>query len=66
VTAGGGLLVDDDALTPAWVVDHVLPVLTDPGRLQAMAGAAARAGSRDADTVLARYVLNLVSDLVRA
>ena len=33
VKAGGGLLVDDAELTPDWVLNNVLPVLTDPHRL---------------------------------
>src|SRR5206468_7638575 len=36
VEAGGAVLVDDADLTTAWVVDHVLPLLTDPARLRAM------------------------------
>jgi len=57
VAAGGGLLVDDAACTPEWVIATVLPVLTDPVGLTAMSVAAARSGSRDADDVLATAVL---------
>ena len=57
VDAGGGLLVDDAALTAMWVRDIVLPLLTDPIRLAAMGAAAARLGHRDADAALARLVL---------
>ncbi|MHB8341773.1 MAG: UDP-N-acetylglucosamine--N-acetylmuramyl-(pentapeptide) pyrophosphoryl-undecaprenol N-acetylglucosamine transferase, partial [Mycobacteriales bacterium] len=42
VAAGGGLLVADSDLTPDWLRDTVLPLLTDPGRLTAMGLAARR------------------------
>jgi UDP-N-acetylglucosamine--N-acetylmuramyl-(pentapeptide) pyrophosphoryl-undecaprenol N-acetylglucosamine transferase len=62
VTAGGGLLVDDAELTPDWILDEVVPRITDPERVAAMSRAAAHAGSRDADVVLARHVLNVVAE----
>jgi UDP-N-acetylglucosamine--N-acetylmuramyl-(pentapeptide) pyrophosphoryl-undecaprenol N-acetylglucosamine transferase len=62
VKAGGGLLVDDAELTPDWVLDEVVPRITDPERVAAMSRAAAHAGSRDADVVLARHVLNVVAE----
>ncbi|MDT4946839.1 MAG: UDP-N-acetylglucosamine--N-acetylmuramyl-(pentapeptide) pyrophosphoryl-undecaprenol [Pseudonocardiales bacterium] len=62
VKAGGGLLVDDAELTPDWVIDEVVPRITDPERVAAMSRAAAHAGSRDADVVLARHVLNVVAE----
>ncbi len=49
VRAGGGLLVDDAAFTPAWVEATLPPLLADPPRLAAMGLAAARLGRRDAD-----------------
>ena len=49
VRAGGGLLIDDSALTPAWFAANVLPLLLDEKRLTAMSEAAARFGIRDAD-----------------
>jgi UDP-N-acetylglucosamine--N-acetylmuramyl-(pentapeptide) pyrophosphoryl-undecaprenol N-acetylglucosamine transferase len=48
VNAGGGLLVDDAELTPAWVESQVLRVLCDPDRLESMAKAAATSGLPDA------------------
>lgn len=57
VAAGGGLLVDDAALTPAWVRSELLPVLQDPARLAAMAAAAAGFGVLDAADRLAGLVL---------
>ncbi|MGH8962919.1 MAG: UDP-N-acetylglucosamine--N-acetylmuramyl-(pentapeptide) pyrophosphoryl-undecaprenol N-acetylglucosamine transferase [Jatrophihabitantaceae bacterium] len=62
VAAGGGLLVDDADLTPQWVLHNVVPRITDPHVLDAMSRAAAHAGARDADVVLAQHVLNLVAE----
>ncbi|MGI8761660.1 MAG: UDP-N-acetylglucosamine--N-acetylmuramyl-(pentapeptide) pyrophosphoryl-undecaprenol N-acetylglucosamine transferase [Jatrophihabitantaceae bacterium] len=62
VAAGGGVLVDSDELTPQWVITQVVARITDPAVLARMAGAAAHAGSRDADVVLARHVLNVVAE----
>ena len=47
VSAGGGLLVDDADLTPQWLREHVLPLLADRTRLDAMGRAAAAAGTVD-------------------
>jgi UDP-N-acetylglucosamine--N-acetylmuramyl-(pentapeptide) pyrophosphoryl-undecaprenol N-acetylglucosamine transferase len=60
VSAGAALVIEDGELTPATVVDRVVPVLTDPARRDAMGAAAARLGRRDADEVLARLVLGTV------
>jgi len=49
VEAGGGLLIDDAALTPAWFAANVVPLLLDAERLAAMSDAARRFGIRDAD-----------------
>lgn len=57
VEAGGAMLVDDAALTTAWVREHVPALATDPGRLAAMSAAASGLMRRDADEVLARIVL---------
>jgi len=56
VEAGGGLLVDDAACTPEWVVATLVPLLTDPARLAAMGAAAATFGIRDGDERLADLV----------
>jgi UDP-N-acetylglucosamine--N-acetylmuramyl-(pentapeptide) pyrophosphoryl-undecaprenol N-acetylglucosamine transferase len=58
VDAGGGLLVQDAALTPEWVRATVPPLVTDPDRLAAMSAAAAGLIPRDADEKLARMVLD--------
>ena len=57
VDAGGGLMVDDAALTSQWVAATVPGLLTDPDRLETMARAAAGLIHRDADERLARMVL---------
>ncbi|NEK58592.1 undecaprenyldiphospho-muramoylpentapeptide beta-N-acetylglucosaminyltransferase [Geodermatophilus sabuli] len=59
VEAGGGLLVDDAGLSPAWIGDVVVPLLTDPGALAGYAARAAAAGARDADERLADIVLEV-------
>jgi len=58
IGAGGGLLVDDGDLTSDWVVAHVVPLLQDPARLEAMGAAAAHLIPRDADEKLARMILS--------
>ncbi|HUO40562.1 MAG TPA: undecaprenyldiphospho-muramoylpentapeptide beta-N-acetylglucosaminyltransferase [Mycobacterium sp.] len=59
VHAGGGLLVDDTDLTPAFVADTVVSLLTDPPRLAAMTAAAALAGHRDAALRVAEVALEV-------
>ncbi len=61
VDAGGGLLIDDAELTPAFVADEVVRLITDPQRLDAMTAAAARAGHRDAARRIAEIVLEVAS-----
>ncbi len=56
VKAGGGLLVDDAALSAEWIVGELVPLLVDPVRMEGMGKAAADFGRRDADEVLARMV----------
>lgn len=62
VAAGGGLLVDDADLNAQWILDNVVPRVTDPQVLATMSAAASHAGARDADVVLARHVLNVVRE----
>lgn len=57
VDAGGGLLVQDGALTPEWVGATLPALATDADRLEAMAAAASGLIPRDADEKLARMVL---------
>lgn len=56
VEAGGGALTEDAAVTPAWVREQVVPLLTDPERVAAMSAAAASVGERDGDELLADLV----------
>ncbi|MBR7744418.1 undecaprenyldiphospho-muramoylpentapeptide beta-N-acetylglucosaminyltransferase [Phycicoccus sp. BSK3Z-2] len=56
VGAGGGLLVDDADVDPAWVEASVLPLARDAERLAAMSEAAASVGERDGDEKLADLV----------
>lgn len=62
VAAGGGLLVDDADLTPAWVSGHVPALLADPARLGRMAGAARTAGVRDGAARVVDLVESAVAD----
>ncbi|SDO80836.1 UDP-N-acetylglucosamine-N-acetylmuramylpentapeptide N-acetylglucosamine transferase [Pedococcus dokdonensis] len=56
VAAGGGLLVDDAALTPDWIDAVLVPLVSDRDRLDAMAAASASTGERGADELLADLV----------
>lgn len=56
IAAGGGVLVDDAALTADWLREHVIPLLGDRQRLSAMAAAAGAVGDLDADDRLADLV----------
>jgi UDP-N-acetylglucosamine--N-acetylmuramyl-(pentapeptide) pyrophosphoryl-undecaprenol N-acetylglucosamine transferase len=62
VEAGGAVLVDDSDLTGQWVLENVVPLMTDPAQLARMSAAAESTGSRDADVVLARHVLSVVAE----
>ncbi len=57
VDAGGGLLVQDAALTAEWARATLPALATDPDRLHAMSSAASGLIPRDADERLARLVL---------
>ena len=64
VAAGGGVLVDDSSLTPGWIDETLVPLLTDGARLHAMAAAAATIGERQADERLADLVVLAASSRV--
>ena len=59
VGAGGGLLVDDADLTPAFIASTVGGLLVDDHRLGTMTDAAALAGHRDAAERVARVALDV-------
>jgi UDP-N-acetylglucosamine--N-acetylmuramyl-(pentapeptide) pyrophosphoryl-undecaprenol N-acetylglucosamine transferase len=59
VNAGGGLLVADADLTPAYVADVVGALLADPVRLAAMTTAAAHVGHRDAAQRVAEVAVDV-------
>ncbi|KQX76132.1 MULTISPECIES: undecaprenyldiphospho-muramoylpentapeptide beta-N-acetylglucosaminyltransferase [Aeromicrobium] len=56
VQAGGALLIDDAALTPTWIDNVVIPLVSHEGRLAAMSEAAAGIVARDADEKLAAMI----------
>lgn len=62
VRAGGGLMIDDAELSPEWIIQNVLPILSDPERVVTMSEAAAKMGRRDADVTLARRVLQIAAE----
>lgn len=59
VEAGGGMMVDDAELTPAWVRKHIPALLNDTDALLAMGGKAWEYGIRDAADTMARRILDL-------
>jgi UDP-N-acetylglucosamine--N-acetylmuramyl-(pentapeptide) pyrophosphoryl-undecaprenol N-acetylglucosamine transferase len=65
VSAGGGLLVDDADLDAGWIGREIVPRISDPQVVTQMSQAAARAGSRDADVVLAERVLAVAAEYRR-
>jgi UDP-N-acetylglucosamine--N-acetylmuramyl-(pentapeptide) pyrophosphoryl-undecaprenol N-acetylglucosamine transferase len=56
VQAGGGLLIDDEAVTPSWIDMALIPLITSSQRLQAMSVAASGIVRRDADARLADLI----------
>ncbi|MFA7323702.1 MAG: undecaprenyldiphospho-muramoylpentapeptide beta-N-acetylglucosaminyltransferase [Candidatus Nanopelagicales bacterium] len=59
VQAGGGILVDNSALTADWLVGTIASLVADDEKLQFMSEAAQRAGVRDAGQRLAIEVLRV-------
>ncbi len=56
VAVGGGVVVADRELTPAWIDDHLVSLVGDRARLAAMSTAAASVGDRAGDEHLADLV----------
>ncbi|GAC1595710.1 MAG: undecaprenyldiphospho-muramoylpentapeptide beta-N-acetylglucosaminyltransferase [Pseudarthrobacter sp.] len=61
VESGGALLVPDKDFSPHWITSHIIPLITDSGRLAAMATNSRRLGIRNADQRMAGLVLEAVS-----
>lgn len=61
VSAGGARLVPDAELTVQRVVDEVVPLASDPHRLQEMSRATLGTGHREADRVLAQITLEVAA-----
>lgn len=61
VSAGGGLLIDDSAITAEWLTDTATAVMKDDERLRQMGAAASVHGVRDADEQLARIVMRVAA-----
>jgi len=59
--AGGGLIIEDAALTPQWIGDVLLPVLLDSQLVAQMSEAAASLGSGDTDEWLAAEVIEIMA-----
>jgi UDP-N-acetylglucosamine--N-acetylmuramyl-(pentapeptide) pyrophosphoryl-undecaprenol N-acetylglucosamine transferase len=59
--AGGGIIVNDAALTPQWICEVLLPVMLDPQLVAGMSAAAASLGSRDAGDRLAAEVMGILA-----
>lgn len=57
VHAGGGRLVNDREVSPAWVREEILPLLHDRATLDQMGAAAAGIGERHADQLVVDLVL---------
>jgi len=62
VRAGGGLMVEDAALTPEWIRDMLVPILLDPDLVAAMSQSAADMGARESDEWLAAEVLHVMRE----
>ncbi len=61
VQRGGGLLVEDEELTPEWIKGSLLPVLTNIDQVAAMSEAAGALGRKDADRWLAKAVIDIAA-----
>jgi UDP-N-acetylglucosamine--N-acetylmuramyl-(pentapeptide) pyrophosphoryl-undecaprenol N-acetylglucosamine transferase len=61
VQHGGGLLVEDAELTADWILNSLLPVLTNIDQVAGMSEAAAAMGRKDADRWLAKAVIEIVA-----
>lgn len=62
VRAGGGLLIDDEAMTPEWLQNVVVPLLNDDTRLERMSKSASELIPSDADAKLASIVIGAAQE----
>ena len=62
VRAGGGLMVSDADLSPAWIRDMLVPILLDPDLVAAMSQSAADMGARESGEWLAAEVLDVMRE----
>jgi len=60
VRVGGGVLIRDRDVTPEWLTEQVGSLLRDEQRLLCMATRAHAQGVRDADRVMAEWVIDIV------
>jgi UDP-N-acetylglucosamine--N-acetylmuramyl-(pentapeptide) pyrophosphoryl-undecaprenol N-acetylglucosamine transferase len=60
--AGGGLIVNDAALTPEWIRDVLVPILLDPDLVAAMSQSSWEMGARESDEWLAAEVLDVMRE----
>ena len=60
VERGGGLIVDDGDLTPAWIEQNVIPLAHDRVGLAKMSSGAASYGRRDGDEALRSFMYEIV------
>src|SRR5579863_10453156 len=58
---GGGLIVDDAALSPRWICEVLLPVMLDSQLVAGMSEAASRLGSRDTDDRMAAEIMSILA-----
>ncbi|QCB98158.1 undecaprenyldiphospho-muramoylpentapeptide beta-N-acetylglucosaminyltransferase [Arthrobacter sp. PAMC25564] len=63
VDSGGALMVADNAFTPAWVSENIIPLMLDDERLARMAASSEHLGIRDADRRMAGLVLEAATPL---
>ncbi|MFC6153283.1 undecaprenyldiphospho-muramoylpentapeptide beta-N-acetylglucosaminyltransferase [Nocardioides yefusunii] len=66
VDAGGGLVVTDATLTPDWVREHLVPLLSDAEALASMGRNASDVIPLDADEKLARLVIEAAQSVKEA
>ncbi|WP_353987770.1 undecaprenyldiphospho-muramoylpentapeptide beta-N-acetylglucosaminyltransferase [Ruicaihuangia caeni] len=62
VEDGAALLVRDEEFTPAWVRDHLVPLLLDPARVADMTARAHAAGRRDGADRMVELIRNALAD----